>query len=181
MAHAASDKWNTEKRYLRRLQRRYNAIVRELPEPEKLEDALQRTEFFKEFDRDVTWKKGSIPAALKYRRMLHRIKRSEKHAKYAPWFEKSEMVKLNRVSAKIYGRVEKYFTEKPVNYIDDDELLADLIQKRKALEEGHVCPKTYIQSEIQEAFLDCDFEKPRQDSIHIVNRPPKKVPKAPAK
>jgi hypothetical protein len=81
LATACSDKWDHEKRYLRRLQRRYNAIVRELPEPEKEEDALAKTHFFKEIDRDVKWKKGSIPAALKYRRMLNRIQISEKHGR----------------------------------------------------------------------------------------------------
>jgi hypothetical protein len=70
-------------------------------------------------------------------------------AKYAPWFEKAGMVDLNRVSTKIYKRIEKHFYEKPTLFVDDDSLLQDLIEKRKMLEQEYALPKTRIQVEVQ--------------------------------
>lgn len=63
-----------------------------------------------EKDEKPKWRKfyrNEDPRAIFYHRMLKRLGLPEKHARFAPWFYKSQRQKLDRFSIKLFEGLER--------------------------------------------------------------------------
>ncbi|KAG7382089.1 hypothetical protein PHYPSEUDO_005303 [Phytophthora pseudosyringae] len=138
--------------------------------------------------------KDEDPRSVFYYRMLRRVGLPEVHARFAPWFLKSNQIQLNRWSAVLFNRLEQSFFAIPEQLSTVEiRMLAhqkhyDAIMKpppadlaapdaSKALE-----PRQKNQLLLQRAFRDCSFHvdediaRKRQQQVAIkgVKKPPPK-------
>ncbi|KAE8973953.1 hypothetical protein PR001_g25799 [Phytophthora rubi] len=141
--------------------------------------------------------KDEDPRSVFYYRMLRRVGLPEVHARFAPWFLKSNQIQLNRWSAVLFNRLEQAFAVPEQLSTVEIRMLAhqkhyDAIMKptpadlaapdpSKALE-----PRQKSQILIRRAFRDCSFhvdediarKRQQQAAIAGVKKPPVK-PKNP--
>ncbi|POM73858.1 Hypothetical protein PHPALM_9254 [Phytophthora palmivora] len=113
--------------------------------------------------------KDEDPRSVFYYRMLRRVGLPEVHARFAPWFLKSNQIQLNRWSAVLFNRLEQAFFAIPeqlstveIRMLDHQKhydaimkpSLTDLAapDASKALE-----PRQKNQLLLQRAFRDCSF------------------------
>ncbi|KAG6597874.1 Radial spoke head 10 B [Phytophthora cinnamomi] len=138
--------------------------------------------------------KDEDPRCVFYYRMLRRVGLPEVHARFAPWFLKSNQIQLNRWSAVLFNRLEQAFFAVPEQLSTVEiRMLAhqkhyDAIMKpppadlaapdpSKALE-----PRQKSQILLQRAFRDCSFhvdeditrKRQQQAAITGVKKPPPK-------
>jgi hypothetical protein len=138
--------------------------------------------------------KDEDPRSVFYYRMLRRVGLPEVHARFAPWFLKSNQIQLNRWSAVLFNRLEQAFFAVPEQLSTVEvRMLAhqkhyDAIMKppptdlaapdaSKALE-----PRQKSHLLLQRAFRDCSFhvdediarKRQQQAAITGVKKPPPK-------
>ncbi|KAL4087530.1 hypothetical protein PRIC1_013420 [Phytophthora ramorum] len=138
--------------------------------------------------------KGEDPRSVFYYRMLRRVGLPEVHARFAPWFLKSNQIQLNRWSAVLFNRLEQAFFAVP-EQLSTVEIRMLAHQKHyeavmkpppadlaapdasKALE-----PRQKNQLLLQRAFRDCSFhvdediarKRQQQAAITVMKKPPAK-------
>ncbi|KAG7400880.1 hypothetical protein PHYBOEH_004092 [Phytophthora boehmeriae] len=138
--------------------------------------------------------KNEDPRSVFYYRMLRRVGLPEVHARFAPWFLKSNQIELNRWSAVLFNRLEQAFFAVPEqlstveirmreHHKHYDEVMKPRSSDLAALEESKALePRQKNQLLLQRAFRDCSFhvdediarKRQQQAAIAGVKKPPAK-------
>ncbi|KAF4133896.1 MORN repeat domain-containing protein [Phytophthora infestans] len=136
--------------------------------------------------------KDEDPRSVFYYRMLRRVGLPEVHARFAPWFIKSNQIQLNRWSAVLFNRLEQAFFAIPEQLSTVEiRMLAhqkhyDAIMKPPAADlaaqdaSKSLEPRQKSQILLQRAFRDCSFhvdediarKRQQQAAVAGVKKPP---------
>ncbi|TMW56492.1 hypothetical protein Poli38472_006502 [Pythium oligandrum] len=101
------------------------------------------------------------PRSVFYYRMLRRVGLPEIHARFAPWFLKSQQITLSRWSSVLFARLEQAFFALPEPLTTLEMLMRahqaeyDAIMKPTQLSD--LQPRQQNQLMLQRAFRDCSF------------------------
>ncbi|ETV97519.1 hypothetical protein H310_09436 [Aphanomyces invadans] len=120
--------------------------------------------------------KDEDPRCVYYHSMLRRVGLPERHARFAPWFLKSNQLVLNKYGQKLFDRFEAAYLAQVVRLSDTEAAIQNLEAFAKRVESLQLGPREQNQSLLQRAFRTASFPPPRlrftdrSSSIHPLIR-----------
>uniref|UniRef100_K3WGL2 MORN repeat-containing protein 5 n=1 Tax=Globisporangium ultimum (strain ATCC 200006 / CBS 805.95 / DAOM BR144) TaxID=431595 RepID=K3WGL2_GLOUD len=122
--------------------------------------------------------KDENPRSVFYYRMLRRIGLPEVHARFAPWFLKSNQIQMNRWSSVLFARLEQAFYARPEELTTLEKIMRehqtqyDAIMKAPATRATRsneaktqkMEPREQSHKMLVRAFRDCSFRPSQEDS-----------------
>ncbi|OQR97636.1 hypothetical protein ACHHYP_10201 [Achlya hypogyna] len=107
--------------------------------------------------------KDDDPRCVFYHSMLRRVGLPERHARYAPWFLKSDKLHLNKYGQRLFEKFEAAYLTREAALSETEAVVrahADFVARIQALK---AAPRVKNQAVVQRAFRDCSFPMPRTD------------------
>ncbi|OQR92775.1 hypothetical protein THRCLA_08613, partial [Thraustotheca clavata] len=102
--------------------------------------------------------KDDDPRCVFYHSMLRRVGLPERHARYAPWFLKSEQLKLNKYGQRLFEKFEATYLNREEALGETESAVTKHVEYAARLAEIQADPKDKNQALVQRAYRDCSFK-----------------------
>ncbi|EQC39359.1 hypothetical protein SDRG_03562 [Saprolegnia diclina VS20] len=105
--------------------------------------------------------KDDDPRCVFYHSMLRRVGLPERHARFAPWFLKSEKLQLNKYGQRLFAQFEAAYLTREAALSETEAAVRKHLEFLGRLMTLKAPPRDKNQAIVQRAFRDCSFPSPR--------------------
>ncbi|KDO35488.1 hypothetical protein SPRG_00335 [Saprolegnia parasitica CBS 223.65] len=105
--------------------------------------------------------KDDDPRCVFYHSMLRRVGLPERHARFAPWFLKSEKLQLNKYGQRLFEQFEAAYLTRETALSETEAAVRKHLEFLGRMMALKAPPRDKNQALVQRAFRDCSFPAPR--------------------